>query len=60
MRSSERIVRAIEDPDRDSVEDEHQAWLNLSIQGLEEAYGEDEPEYSSNLIKEVNPHYEGQ
>jgi hypothetical protein len=46
-------------PKRDSVEDERQAWLNLSIQGLEEAYGKDEPEYSSDLIKEVNPHYEG-
>lgn len=38
-------------------DDEREAWLNLSIQGLEEAYGEDEPEYSSDLIKEVNPHY---
>ncbi len=46
--------------DRNPVtDDEHEAWLNLSIQGLEEAYGEDEPEYSSDLIKEVNPHYEG-
>ena len=43
--------------DRDSVDAEHQAWLNLSIQGLEEAYGKDEPEYSSDLVKQVNPHY---
>ena len=48
------------DCDKNPVsDDEHQAWLNLSIQGLEEAYGEDEPEYSTNLIREVNPHYEG-
>lgn len=39
--------------------DEREAWLNLSIQGLEEAYGEDEPEYSSDLIKEVNTNYPG-
>ena len=39
--------------------DEHEAWLNLSIQGMEEAYGEDEPEYSSDLVKEANPYYEG-
>lgn len=48
--------------ERDSIpekDDEREAWLNLSIQGLEEAYGEDEPEYSSDLIKEVNPHYAG-
>ena len=37
--------------------DEREAWLNLSIQGLEGAYGEDEPEYSTDLIKEVNPHF---
>ena len=40
-------------------DDEHEAWLNLSIRGLAEAYGEDEPEYSTDLNKEVNPHYEG-
>jgi hypothetical protein len=46
--------------DRDPVkDDEHEAWLNLSIRGLGEAYGEDEPEYSTDLIKAVNPHYAG-
>ena len=39
--------------------DEREAWLNLSIQGLEDGYGEDEPEYSTDLIKRVNPHYTG-
>ena len=39
-------------------DDEHNAWLILSGQRLEDAYGENEPEYSSDLIKEVNPHYE--
>lgn len=39
--------------------DEREAWLNLSIQGLEDGYGEDEPEYSTDLIKKVNPHYAG-
>ena len=47
-------------PDSDPAsDDEREAWLNLSFQGLEEAYGEDEPEYSSDLIKEVNPHDAG-
>ncbi len=37
---------------------EHENWLLLSGQGLERVYGEDEPEYSQNLLKEVNPDYE--
>lgn len=37
---------------------ERKDWLFLSGQRLEGAYGEDEPEYSSALLKEVNPSYE--
>jgi len=37
---------------------EHEGWLILSGQRLEDAYGEDEPEYSLDLLKEVNPYYE--
>lgn len=33
-------------------------WLSLSTQGLSNAYGEDEPNYSLNMIKEPNPEYE--
>ena len=33
-------------------------WLNLSRQGLEQAYGDEEPEYSLLLVKEANPEYE--
>jgi hypothetical protein len=43
----------------DEPNDEREAWLNLSIQGLEDGYGEDEPEYSTDLIKKVNSHYVG-
>ena len=39
-------------------DNEHEAWLLLSGQRLEDAYGENEPEYSSDLLKEVNPNYE--
>ena len=61
-------MSTIENPDRRPItnldrvpvlDDEYQAWSNLSIRGLEEAYGEDEPEYSNDLIKEVNPDYVG-
>jgi hypothetical protein len=34
-------------------------WALLSLQGLEAAYGDQEPEYSSEAIKERNPDYEG-
>ena len=39
-------------------DNEHKNWLLLSGQRLEDAYGENEPEYSSDLLKEVNPNYE--
>jgi hypothetical protein len=34
-------------------------WYRLSAKGLEAAYGEDEPEYTEDMIKEPNPDYEG-
>ena len=59
MRSNE-INRVNNECDRDPVlDDEREEWLNLSIQGLREAYGKDEPGYSTDLIKEVNPQYMG-
>ncbi len=39
--------------------DEAWDWFTLSSQGLAGAYGENEPEYSANLIREANPDYEG-
>jgi len=40
------------------TDNEHEEWLFLSGQRLEGAYGKNEPEYSSGLLKEVNPNYE--
>lgn len=37
---------------------ERESWMRLSGQGLKGAYGNDEPEYPSDLLKEVNPSYE--
>lgn len=37
---------------------EQQAWGRLAARQLERAYGEAEPDYSSNLIKEPNPEYQ--
>jgi hypothetical protein len=38
---------------------ERESWLHLSREKLEDAYDEDEEEYSLNSIKEANPEYEG-
>ena len=38
---------------------EREDWMPLSRQGLENAYGEQEPEYSLDAIKESNPDYAG-
>lgn len=37
---------------------EQHAWQKLAVQGLSAAYGEDEPDYPTSLIKELNPTYE--
>jgi hypothetical protein len=40
------------------TDDERSDWLHVSMKGLEDAYGEDETEYSLDLIKEPNSEYE--
>lgn len=42
-----------------SDNEEEDGLTQFSLANLERAYGEDEPEYSLELIKEVNPAYEG-
>ena len=39
----------------DSIEDERQAWLAASQEGLARAYGEDEPDYSDAMLREKPP-----
>ncbi len=38
---------------------ERESWYRLSMQMLARAYGEDEPEYTTDMLKWVNPDYEG-
>ncbi len=38
---------------------ERETWCDLSMQMLARAYGEDEPEYTTDMLKWVNPEYEG-
>lgn len=42
-----------------SSDEEREDWTRLALENLERAYGDDEPEYSLDLIKEANPEYEG-
>lgn len=42
-------------PNHDS---EHESWLRLSAGRLENAFGNDEPDYPLDLIKEATPEYE--
>jgi hypothetical protein len=37
---------------------EHESWLHLSADRLQHAYGDNEEEYSLDLIKDPNPDYE--
>ena len=39
------------------VSDEREAWLHFSRKGLENAYGEDEPEYTLDMIRRQHPYY---
>lgn len=45
-------------PNRSS-DGESEDWTLLSRQGIESAYGEQEPEYSLDAIRESNPDYAG-
>ncbi len=38
-------------------DEERDAWTRLALESLARAYGDDEPEYSLDLIKERNPNY---
>ncbi len=44
---------------KEQEDEEREAWFRLSSEGLARAYGEEEPEYPIELIKEPNPDYEG-
>ncbi len=43
----------------ESSGEEREDWTRLSLESLARAYGDDEPEYSLDLIQEANPEYEG-
>lgn len=48
------LVTVLSQPD-----EERDEWARLAMQRLAEAYSDNEPEYSLDMIKEFNPDYEG-
>lgn len=48
----------VTDLSKQVVSDEHEAWLHFSEGALENAYVENEPEYTVDIIKRWNPDYE--
>lgn len=40
-----------------AFDDEREAWTRLALASLARAYGDDEPEYSRDEIKEANAEY---
>lgn len=44
-------------PPRSKIDPDREVWLSLSMKGLAEAYAEDEPEYTLDMIREANPDY---
>jgi len=38
-------------------DNEDKEWPALSLEGLQSAYGDSEPEYSTAMVKEPNPEY---
>ncbi len=41
-----------------SESDERAAWLQASADWLSQAYGDDEPEYTPELVKKPNPEFD--
>jgi hypothetical protein len=50
------FVTVLSEPELDNA---HEGWMNLAAAGLTDAYGKGEPEYSPDMLKKVNPEYEG-
>lgn len=58
--SLKEVVEAlIERYESEQESSEREAWSGLSMQMLARAYGEDEPEYTTDMLKWINPDYEG-
>lgn len=48
------FVMVVESTDTDA---EGQQWFDGSVESLERAYGDSEPEYTTSMVRESNPEY---
>ena len=55
----EVVEALIEKYESDQESEEREAWHRLSMQMLARTYEEDEPEYTTDMLKWVNSDYEG-
>ena len=55
----EVVEALIEKYESDQESTEREAWYRLSMPTLARAHGEDEPEYTADMLKWMNPDYEG-
>jgi hypothetical protein len=54
----QRNIKMISSSSETAEDTESEDWYALSLQGLNRAYGDEEPEYELSQIKEFNPSYE--
>ena len=55
----EVVEALIEKYESEQESTERETWHSISMQTLARAYGDDEPEYTTDMLKWVNPDYEG-
>lgn len=56
LKSDDKLLVTILSKGFDATEQED--WVVIAKHGLSRAYSDDEPEYTSSMIKEPNPKYE--
>jgi len=54
-----RLLVTVLPTSADSEHEFRRGWYGLAAESLARAYGPDEPEYTLDMLKEPNPHYEG-
>ena len=55
----EVVEALIEKYELEQESEERESWHHLSMQTLARAYADDEPEYTTDMLKWTNPDYEG-
>jgi predicted DNA-binding antitoxin AbrB/MazE fold protein len=54
-----QLIVTLSSSSENMQDSESSDWYALSLQGLNRAYSDDEPDYEISQVKELNPSYEG-